>query len=140
MSHVEQELLTILEHLSLPQVFSGVCVARCLVFCAMLCRSLFVLLSFFFCAVCLSSIYASDYPIWYLQTFLINVQSTLYFAIPLWWGVLDTTFCDKICQCLATGRWFSPGTLVSTRINWPPRYDWNVVESGVKHHIPTFPL
>jgi hypothetical protein len=25
-------------------------------------------------------------------------------------GVLDTTLCDKVCQRLATGRWFSPGT------------------------------
>jgi hypothetical protein len=24
-----------------------------------------------------------------------------------WQGVLDTTFCDKVCQRLATGRWFS---------------------------------
>ena len=31
-----------------------------------------------------------------------------------WWGVLDTTLCDKFCQCLATGRWFSPGTPVIT--------------------------
>ena len=31
-----------------------------------------------------------------------------------WWGVLDTTICDKVCQCLATGRWFSMGTLVSS--------------------------
>ena len=23
-------------------------------------------------------------------------------------GVLDTTLCDKVCQWLATGRWFSP--------------------------------
>jgi hypothetical protein len=26
----------------------------------------------------------------------------------LWRGVLDTTLCDKVCQWLATGRWFSP--------------------------------
>ena len=26
--------------------------------------------------------------------------------------VLDTTLCDKICQWLATGRWFSPSTPV----------------------------
>ena len=25
-----------------------------------------------------------------------------------WWGVLDTTLCDKVCQWLATGQWFSP--------------------------------
>ena len=30
-----------------------------------------------------------------------------------WQGVLDTTLCDKVCQWLATGRWFSLGTLVS---------------------------
>jgi hypothetical protein len=29
------------------------------------------------------------------------------------WGVLDTTLCDKVCQWLVTGRWLSPGTLVS---------------------------
>ena len=28
----------------------------------------------------------------------------------LWWGVLDTTLCDKVCQWLVTDRWFSPGT------------------------------
>jgi hypothetical protein len=31
-----------------------------------------------------------------------------------WRGVLDTTMCDKVCQWLATGRWFSPGTPVSS--------------------------
>jgi len=25
-----------------------------------------------------------------------------------------TTLCDKVCQWLPTGRWFSPGTLVSS--------------------------
>ena len=27
-----------------------------------------------------------------------------------WWDVLDTAVCDKVCQWLETGRWFSPGT------------------------------
>ena len=31
-----------------------------------------------------------------------------------WWGVLDITLCDKVCQWLATGCWFSPGTQVSS--------------------------
>jgi hypothetical protein len=39
------------------------------------------------------------------------------------------TLCDKVCQWLATGRWFSPPIK-----NWPPRYNWTIVESGVKHH------
>jgi hypothetical protein len=31
-----------------------------------------------------------------------------------WKGVLDTTLCYKVCQWLATGRWFSPGTPISS--------------------------
>ena len=31
-----------------------------------------------------------------------------------WQGVLDTTLCDKVCQWLAAGWWFSPGTPVSS--------------------------
>jgi hypothetical protein len=34
----------------------------------------------------------------------------LWVQIPLRGGVLDTTLCDKDCQCLATGWWFSQGT------------------------------
>ena len=33
---------------------------------------------------------------------------------PVHGGVLDTTLCDKDCQWLATGQWFSPGTPVSS--------------------------
>jgi len=29
-----------------------------------------------------------------------------------WWGVHDTTLCDKVCRWLTTGWWFSPGTPV----------------------------
>ena len=50
---VEQELLTLQEHLSSPPVFSGVRVTRSLVLCVMFCRSLFVLLYFFFWPLCL---------------------------------------------------------------------------------------
>jgi hypothetical protein len=49
-----------------------------------------------------------------------------------WRGVLDTPLSDKVCQWLAAGRWFferSSGF-------WPPRYNWNSVVSGVKHHKP----
>ena len=35
---------------------------------------------------------------------------------------LDTTLCDKVCQWLATGRWFSQGTSVSTT-NKTDRHD-----------------
>jgi hypothetical protein len=40
--------------------------------------------------------------------------------------------CDQVCQWLATDRWFSPGTPVSST-NKTNRHDnWNIVESGVK--------
>ena len=32
----------------------------------------------------------------------------------LWRGELNTTLCHKVCQWLATGQWFSPGTPVSS--------------------------
>jgi hypothetical protein len=31
-------------------------------------------------------------------------------------GLLPPTLCDKVCQLLATGRWFSPDTLFPTPI------------------------
>ena len=41
-------------------------------------------------------------------------------------GVLDTTFCDKVCQWLAAGRWFSPSTPVSST-NKTDRHDINII-------------
>jgi hypothetical protein len=38
----------------------------------------------------------------------------LWVQTPLRRGVLDTTLCDKVCQLLATGQWFFPGTPVSS--------------------------
>ena len=93
---VEQVLLTLPEHLSSPPVFSGVHVTRSLVLCLMFCRSLFVLLSFFFwplcclfffdirilitslvscghCVVCSSSIYGFWLPLWYLVAIVLSV-------------------------------------------------------------------
>jgi hypothetical protein len=31
-----------------------------------------------------------------------------------WWGVIDTTLCEKVWQWLATGRWIYPSTSVSS--------------------------
>jgi hypothetical protein len=64
----------------------------------------------------------------YSMTFVVFVQSS-------WWGVLDTTLCDKVCQWLAGGQWLFPDTPVFQPIkHWPPRYNWNIVVSGIKHH------
>ena len=61
---------------------------------------------------------------------------TLWVRIPLGQSVLDTTLCDKVCQWLAIGRCFSLGTPVSSTNKTEPWYNWNIVESGIKHHNP----
>jgi hypothetical protein len=69
---VEQELLTLPDHLSSPPVFSGVCVTRSLVlYVCFVDRCLsFSTFSFGHCVVCSSSIYGFLLPLWYLQTLL----------------------------------------------------------------------
>ena len=51
-------------------------------------------------------------------------------------GVLDTTLCDKVCQGLATGRWFSPGIPVSFT-NKTDRHD--ITEILLKVALNTIP-
>jgi len=62
-----------------------------------------------------------------------------YVVCPSLRGALDTTVCDKFCQWLAAGRWFSPATPVSStnKTDHHEWYDWNIFENGVKHHNPT---
>ena len=72
---VEQELLTVPEHLSSPPIFSGVRVTRSLVSCICFvdrCLS-FYTFSFGHCIVCSSSIYGFWLPSWYLQVLHTNV-------------------------------------------------------------------
>ena len=77
---VEQELLTLPEHLSSPQVFSGVRVTRSLViYVCLMDRCLpFCTFSFGHCVVC-SSIYGLWLPRWYLQTcYHVYMKRSLY--------------------------------------------------------------
>jgi len=46
----------------------------------------------------------------------------LWVRIPLRRGILYTTLCEKVCQWLATGQWFSPCTPVSCT-NQSDRHD-----------------
>jgi len=58
--------------------------------------------------------WSSSYGSW-IYNYLCNQSlSPLKFEPRSWRGVLDTTLCDKVCQSLATGRWFSPGIPVSS--------------------------
>ena len=53
--------------------------------------------------------------------------------------VRSTTLCDKVCQWIAIGRWFSLSTPVSSTNKADcHEYSWNIVESDIKHHKPNF--
>ena len=68
---VEEELLTLPEHLSSPPDFSGVRAIRSFVVYVCFVDRFFCPLSFGHCAVC-SSIYGFWLPLWYLQTLLVT--------------------------------------------------------------------
>ena len=48
---------------------------------------------------------------------------TLWVRIPLRRGAFDATLCDKVCQCLAVGRWFSPPEIKLSAMIWL-KYCW----------------
>jgi hypothetical protein len=59
--------------------------------------------------------YCCKGPSWSYDSWIYNYlcnqclsPPTLWVRIPIRRGVLDTALCNKVCQWLATGRWFSP--------------------------------
>ena len=83
---MEQELLTVPEHLNSLPVFSGVRGTRSLVLykCFVDCCLSLCTFSFGHCVVCPSSIYGFSLPLWYLQTCLMATCSNLVrFTSPL---------------------------------------------------------
>jgi hypothetical protein len=53
--------------------------------------------------------------VWYKCSWIYNYLcnqclSPLTFETRSWRGVFHTTLCDKVCQWLMTGQWFSPST------------------------------
>ena len=53
-----------------------------------------------------------------------------------WQGVLDIALCEKVCQWLATGRWFSPGTPVSYTNKTDCHDIIEILLKCIKHHKP----
>ena len=100
----------------------------------MFCRLLFVLFYFFFWLLC--CLFFFDIRI--LITPLIPSNSSYYVpmqSIPisplmLWVRITIRTRCtklsDKVCQWFATGRWFSPGSLVP-----PPTVRHEITETNL---------
>ena len=61
---------------------------------------------------------------------------TLLVRIPLWCSVLHTTLCDNVSVTWGRSVVFYVYSGFPHQYNWPPRYSWNIIESGVKHHKP----
>ena len=67
------------------------------------------------------------------MTFIL-IGLLLWIQTLLRWHVHDTTLCDKVCQWLAPGRWFSPCTPISSPNKTDHTDITKIVESGTKHH------
>ena len=100
--HVEQELLTLLEHMSSPPVFSGVRVARSLDLCVFFvdrCLS-FCTFSFGHCFLFSSSIYGLWLLLWYLQNLLVVVFLTFLFFFFIFYFFLVVSCFVCVCVCV----------------------------------------
>jgi hypothetical protein len=108
---VEQELFTLPGHLSSPLVFSGVGVTRSLIFCVAFCRSLFVLLSFFFWPLCCLSFFDlwtnSAYPFGIFKLFFDRNTLYLQYTMAVGCGAWETHDPSGVCVSLlvSTGVW-----------------------------------
>jgi hypothetical protein len=121
---VEQELLAIPEHPSSSPIISWVRDTRSLVLCVMFCRSLLkshislrepswswscgIWICSYLCNQCLSPLTLCIRIQFMART--TNVMSSNSAQGKMY---SDTTLCDKVCQWLATSRWFSLGIPVS---------------------------
>ena len=56
--------------------------------------------------------------------------SKCWHVIDTWQGVLDTTLCDKVCQWLMAGRWFSLGSQVSSTNKTDRHYITEILLKG----------
>jgi len=67
--------------------------------------------------ICVRSCCVGDHMVvGFTTTYAISAYQHLSYTFQSlsWRGVLDTKFCDKVCQWLAAGQWFSQGTRVSS--------------------------
>ena len=100
MPHVEQDLLTLLEHLRLPLVFGGVRVGY-LVFYVVSCALLFICLSSFIFSQALSQFIFDLWvwlSLWYLSSLFFKnrkVFDNLYRVT-----IINDTFLPSVCFCL----------------------------------------
>ena len=114
-------------HLSLPPVFSGICVIRSLVLCVCFvdrCLSFLFSFSFGHCVVC-SSIYGFWLSLWYLQTLHINGnRQTSYDSTDFIEDVASSGMC--ICVGIFALRWTNNDHTNPTVANKKlPKYDFD---------------
>ena len=74
------------------------------------------------------------YGSWIITTYAITAYHHWCCEFESWsvWGVQH--YVIKVCQWLATGQWFSLGPPVSSINKTDNHNNWNIDESGIKHH------
>ena len=65
----------------------------------------------------------------FITTYAISAYLMFRVWILIRWGILDKTLCDKFVSHLQ-----QVGDSLRLLRFPPPRYSWNIVESGIKHH------
>ena len=111
-SWTKQEILNLHEHHGPRPLFRLVLVAHLFIFlcCVFFCLS-------FFCVLCwmlpVYQLWPLSYGSWIYNYICNQCLSPLMLWVRISIKTRCTTLCDKVCQWLATGRWFSPGPSVS---------------------------
>ena len=97
----------------------------------------------FCCLIGCKSVNRSTFFIWSEPSWSWSYGSWIYnylcnqFLSPLmlwvWISIMArcTILCDKVCQRLATGWWFSPASSIN-KTDCHDIINWNIVESGIK--------
>jgi len=120
---VEQELLTLSQHLSSPSFFSCFRVSQYLIFCVVFCWPLFVFLFCFFWGTWVAQWVRSLDLIAHASLSPIRCVFVPSFVNYKKGCTRLTAASDKIYQLLAQGRWFSPGTPASSTTK-TGRHEW----------------
>ena len=76
--------------------------------------------------------------LWSYDSWIYNYLCNQYLSPLTLWVLISFRrykICDKVCQWLVTGRWFSPVPSASST-NKTDHHDILVTESGIEHHKP----
>jgi hypothetical protein len=85
---------------------------------------------------------------WFQITMSATISTYTLFSVRLYSHLYLSGFMFYFCYCIQYYLWTTYGMSAHQhwysgflhQWSWPPRYRWNIVESGVKYHNPNIPL